>query len=185
MLDIATAFNKYGFLGNDFLTWIWFQIETDADNIIYDPSASRGERPQGQRLVLEMGNTMKLEIPKGDKATEKITIKGDQAGLEEAKIALKKGGKVTEMNLIIKLSEEEEYSLTFRGQSFNITSLKCPAVGRVEAEDEVEGAVLEKAYFVERVTRILQDMFRYFVVARINPDADLELDMRMWIWGEK
>ena len=29
MLDIATAYNKYKFLGNDFLTWIWFLIETD------------------------------------------------------------------------------------------------------------------------------------------------------------
>ena len=29
MLDIATAYNKYKFLGNDYLTWIWFLIENN------------------------------------------------------------------------------------------------------------------------------------------------------------
>ena len=29
MLDIAVAYNRYKFLGNEFLTWLWFMIETD------------------------------------------------------------------------------------------------------------------------------------------------------------
>ena len=50
MLDIATAYNKYGFLGNDFLTWLWFIIETDQD--ITQIMASK------EPISLDIGNSL-------------------------------------------------------------------------------------------------------------------------------
>ena len=58
------------------------------------------------------------------KSKEKISIKGDKAGLEEGTTALKKGALVTELNLLCKMGEEEEYKFTIKGESFNITGLK-------------------------------------------------------------
>ena len=86
MLDIAVAFNRYRFLGNEFLTWLWFAIDTRGD----DPLTSR----------LSLGNRMVLERRQSGNAVESITIKGDDAGLEEAFMALKKGALVT-VNLVI------------------------------------------------------------------------------------
>jgi len=53
MLDIATAYNKYIFLGNEFLTWIWFLIETDQDISAMLPSR--------EPVSLEIGNSIVLE----------------------------------------------------------------------------------------------------------------------------
>ena len=33
MLDIAVAYNRYKFIGNEYLTWLWFVIETSPDII--------------------------------------------------------------------------------------------------------------------------------------------------------
>ena len=95
MLDIATAYNKYGFLGNEFLTWIWYLVETDQDI-----TALSGSKDP---VTFEIGNSISLENNLGDKSKEKITIKGDQAGLEEGTTALKKGAWVTDMNLICRM----------------------------------------------------------------------------------
>jgi hypothetical protein len=107
MLDIATAYNKYGFLGNDFLTWLWFMIETGQDLT----QATGSKEP----VSLEIGNVLVLENTLGDRSKEKITIKGDQAGLEEGTTALKKGAKVTEINLLCRLGQEEEYTVHHKG----------------------------------------------------------------------
>ena len=92
MLDIAVAYNRYKFLGNEFLTWLWFMIETDQKRLRrYDPDLV--SLNIGSRLVLE--NTHN-----NDKET--ITIKGEDANLEEGLLALTKGAVVTEIHLSYK-----------------------------------------------------------------------------------
>ncbi|MCG8566319.1 MAG: hypothetical protein MI747_14675 [Desulfobacterales bacterium] len=176
MLDIATAYNKYQYLGNDFLTWIWFMIETDQP-LPEIPSA-------GLPVRLEIGNSLVLENSLGDKSKERITIKGDQAGLEEGATALKKGAKVTELNLIMKLGEEEEYKFTLKGESFNITGLKTPSMGKADSEDEIEGMVLEKAYFIFKVSGIIDTLFFKFVDACTQEEWKNKglQQMREWVY---
>ena len=74
MLDIAVAYNRFKFLGDEFLTWLWFVIEQD-------PSILRNADPD--LTSFEIGNRVVLE-KKHKKAFERITIKGEDAGLEEA-----------------------------------------------------------------------------------------------------
>ena len=33
MLDVAVAYNRYQFLGEEFLTWLWYVIEKDQNLI--------------------------------------------------------------------------------------------------------------------------------------------------------
>ena len=82
MLDIAVAYNRYKFLGNEFLTWLWFMIETNQKELYrYDSKLS--SLYVGSRLVLE--NTR-------NNTKETVTIKDDEANSEEGLLALKKGG---------------------------------------------------------------------------------------------
>ncbi|MEH0022188.1 MAG: hypothetical protein V6Z89_21220 [Desulfobacter sp.] len=161
MLDIATAYNKYMFLGNEFLTWIWYLIETDQD--------ISGIIGQQEPIHLEIGNSLVLENNLGDKSKEKITIKGDQAGLEEGTTALKKGAWVTDINLLCKIGEEE-YKFTIKGESFNITGLKTPAIDTSASEDEVEGMVIEKTYLLLKVTGVIDTLFLKYIEKRISDD---------------
>ena len=174
MLDIATAYNKYGFLGNEFLTWIWYLVETDQD--ITALSSSKDP------VTFEIGNSISLENNLGDKSKEKITIKGDQAGLEEGTTALKKGAWVTDLNLICSIGEEE-YKFSIKGESFNITGLKTPTIDTSSSEDEIEGLIIEKTFLIMKVIKVIDTLFLKFIEKRISDDwntSDLK-DIRAWI----
>lgn len=159
MLDIATAYNKYSFLGNDFLTWLWFIIETEQDVAVMIASQ--------EPVSLAIGNSLVLENNLGDKSKEKITIKGDQAGLEEGTTALKKGAFVTQINILCKLGEED-YKFTLKGESFNITGLKTPSTSASKSQDEIEGTILEKVYLLQKVTKVIDTLFLKYVEQRIT-----------------
>ena len=161
MLDIATGYNKYKFLGDDYLTWIWFLIENNQNiSSIIDSK---------EVISLEIGNSIVLENKLGDKSKERITIKGDQAGLEEGTTALKKGAFVTQINLICKINEDE-YKFTIKGESFNITGLKTPKIDLSKSEDEIEGVVLEKAFFGFKIFEVIDTLFLKYIEQRISDE---------------
>ena len=176
MLDIATAYNKYKFVGNDFLTWIWFLIETN-QNI-----SSFLNIKDKDIVTLEVGNSIVLENKLGDKSKEKITIKGDQAGLEEGTTALKKGAFVTQFNLVCKINEDE-YKFTIKGESFNITGLKTPKTDLSKKEDEIEGLVLEKAFFCFKIFEVIDNLFLKYLEQRTADDWKHKglQDIKDWI----
>ena len=101
MLDVAVAYNRFKFLGDEFLTWLWFIIEND-------PGYLKNMSPA--KPSLEIGNRIVLEN-RHQQTVESITIKGDDANLEEGVLALRKGAVVTEMNLCLK-SDDQEWRFT-------------------------------------------------------------------------
>lgn len=174
MLDISTAYNKYKFLGNEFLTWIWFLIENKKNiNTIIKAD---------EKISLDIGNSIVLENHIGNNSKEKITIKGDQAGLEEGTTALKKGAYVTQINLICTLNEDE-YKFTLKGESLNITGLKTPPHSKSTAENELEGLILEKTYLCFKIFEILDHLFLTYVSLRTSDEwKNTQLpEIRKWI----
>jgi len=174
MLDIATAYNKYKFLGTDYLTWIWFLIETDQNISLLVNSKDA--------ITLEVGNSIVLENKLGDKSKEKITIKGDQAGLEEGTTALKKGAYVTQINLICKINKDE-YRFTIKGESFNITGLKTPKTNLSNKKDEIEGLVLEKTFYCFNIFNVIDTLFLKYIEKRTADDwktKELQ-DIKNWV----
>ncbi len=159
MLDVSVAYNRYKFLGHEFLTWLWYMIETDNEKLM-DPAAEFDDLYIGNRVVLENSSHNRDEV---------ISIKGDGAGLEEGVIALQKGAKVTEMNLVAKAGESE-WRFNIKGESLNIGNLKSPETGRVEQAEDVEGAVLEKVYLYEKVVNLTNYVYRQFIKSRVSPE---------------
>ncbi len=70
MLDIAVSYNKYKFLGDEFLTWIWYLVENE---INIKPMLAM----ECNTVSFKLGNSIVLENSLGDESSEKITIKGD------------------------------------------------------------------------------------------------------------
>ncbi len=157
MLDIAVAYNRYRFLGNEFLTWIWFAIENE-------PSAL--QILDDDTVELFIGNRMVLENRSGN-SVETITIKGDAAGLEEALLALKKGAAVVDINLIFKCASLE-WQFSLKGESLNFSGLKLPETGASEQAEDKEGLVLEKLYLLEKPIVFLDGLYCYFVNLRLS-----------------
>ena len=158
MLDVSVSYNRYKFIGHEFLTWLWFVIENDPEKI---------QAVAKDLDSLTLGNRIVIENRRNDEVLEAITIKGDDAGLEEGILALKKGAVVTEMNLVQTIGDNI-WSYTLKGESFNISSLKTPVVGQVESGDDIEGAIIEKVYLYEQVIQLIHTLFKSFIKNRLS-----------------
>lgn len=175
MLDIAVAYNRYRFLGNEFLTWIWFIIENDEDTI-------RGCDPEA--LSLDVGNRMVLEH-RWANGMETIAIKGDAAGLEEGLLALSKGAQVTEINLIYK-SGSLQWQFSLKGESLNFSSLKLPETAAAENSEDMEGMVLERLYLYEKPFKFIDELYRSFITLRLSRQWQQALSkIKKWIKSDR
>ena len=157
MLDAAVAYNRYKFLGDEFLTWLWFVI--DQDPIIFknmDPDLT----------ALEIGNRIVLENRKS-KSVERITIKGEDAHFEEGMLALKKGALVAEMSLVYRASEQK-WPFSLKGESLNISGLKTPKTTPPESPDDLEGAILEKVFLYDKILQFLEKLYKHFIKLRTS-----------------
>ena len=172
MLDVAVAYSRYQFIGEEFLTWLWFVIENN-QNLIknFDPDF----------VALEVGNRVVFENRRKESA-ERITIKGDGASLEEGIIALKKGALVTELNIVYK-SAELMWQFTLKGESLNISTLSIPQTGSAESNEDIEGVVLEKIFLYDKAVQLLDKLFSHFAKLRVS-DTWLSKEIsliRTWI----
>ena len=157
MLDVAVAYSRYRFLGNEFLTWLWFMIDTRQDQL---------REFAEDMAALEIGNRIDLENWRDEKI-ERVTIIGYVADLKEGYLALRKGALVTDLNLIFR-SANFQWQFNVKGESLNISALRSPETAPPENEEDMEGVVLEKIYLHERITKLLETAFRRFVHLRTS-----------------
>ncbi len=157
MLDVAVAYNRFKFLGDEFLTWLWFVIEQD-------PAFLKSADPD--LTSFEIGNRIVLE-KKHKKTIERITIKGEEAGLEEARVALQNGALVAELNLVYR-SAQQKWQFTVKGESLNLSGLKTPKIALPESPDDVEGSVLEKIFLYDKILQFLEKLYKTFIKLRIS-----------------
>jgi len=174
MIDVAVAYNQYKFLGFEFLTWLWLMIENEPQQLL-----TAGQENQvflvGNRIVLENFHP---------EAVEKITIKGDDADMQEGIVALRKGAYVTELSLVYQKSDYL-WKFNLKGESLNISNLKLPETAGVENSDDIEGALLEKIFLYEEITSAVQQIYASFTEKRISPDwlQKTVPKLKQWIIG--
>ena len=171
MLDVSVSYNRYKFLGHEYLTWLWFVVDTQQEKIT---AATENA------ATLSLGNRIVLENKKNN-AVESVTIKGDEAGLEEGMLALRKGAVVTELNLLLRTGEQD-WRFTIKGESLHWVGFKCPKIGALESEEDLEGAVLEKMYLCEQAIRVMDRIFGLFIALRVSDDWDKKVLPRMKKW---
>lgn len=172
MLDIAVAYNRYAYLGNEFLTWLWFVIENDIQI---------AHQCDPEFVDLDVGNRMVLEN-RVSNGKETITIKGDTAGLEEAIVALGKGAVVIEINLIYK-SGPAEWHFSLKGESLSFSGLKLPECAASENGDDVDAIILEKFYLFEKPFNFVDQLFTYFIKLRLSESWQFQTmdQMKKWL----
>ena len=172
MLDVAVAYNRYQFLGEEFLTWLWYVIEKD-QNLI--------KNFDKDFVALEIGNRIVFENRRRESG-ERVTIKGDGASLEEGILTLKKGALVSELNVVFK-STELTWQFTLKGESLNVSSFNLPNTGMPESDEDIEGFVLEKIFFYDKILKILENIFIYYVKLRLSNRWQNKMvpEIRNWI----
>jgi hypothetical protein len=176
MLDIAIAYNRYRFLGNEYLTWLWFTLENERKRL---------NQFDKDLTSLEIGNRMVLEN-RHSESLETITIRGDEAGLEEGILALKKGALVNDINLLYHCGDQT-WQFNLKGESLNISSLKTPKSGMVEKKEDIEGSVLEKIYLYNKIVEFVERSFQNFIQIRLSDSWEkIEVPkIKKWLIKEK
>ena len=172
MLDVAVAYNRYQFLGEEFLTWLWYVIEKD-QNLI--------KNFDKDFVALEIGNRIVFENRRRESG-ERVTIKGDGASLEEGILTLKKGALVSELNVVFK-SAELTWQFTLKGESLNVSSFNLPNTGMPESDEDIEGFVLEKIFLYDKILKILENIFIHFAKLRLSNRWQTKMvpEIRNWI----
>lgn len=176
MLDVAVAYSRYRFLGAEFLTWLWYAIETEPD-AIKAAAMGRGVVSVGDRIVLE--NSLNQPV-------ERVTISGENADLGEGMLALKKGALVAELGLHY-TAGDQDWRFSLKGDTLALAGLKTPRSAPVESADEIEGAVLDKVGLCEEVVRLVDSLFLRFIKLRVSERWREELipKMKAWIKGAR
>ena len=171
MLDVAVAYNRFKYIGNEFLTWLWFTIDSD-QHLFKKVDDTITSITIGNRIVLENNVNNSNEI---------ITIKGDDAGLEEGLLSLRKGAVVIEINLTYK-NNDQEWKFTLKGESLSFSGLKVPQTASVESKDDIDGLILEKTYLYEKVIELINNLFFVFLRLRASAEWNQKIIPKMKNW---
>jgi hypothetical protein len=175
MLDISIAYNRYKFLGFEFLTWMWYELENNPEQIRIDEFSD---------ISVRMGNRVMIENAFHN-SRETVTIQGDDAGLEEGMIALKKGGLIAEINLVVE-NDRQQMQFTIKGESLSVSGLKIQQENKAESTEnpeEAEAFLLDRIFTCERITSWMYLIFNRFVRLRLSESWKRSVipAMRQWI----
>jgi hypothetical protein len=118
------------FLGNEFLMWLWFHLDEDADTIAL---ADRSE------VSVMLARTLTLECPRAQ--TGKETIQSDApARLPEARRAIQSGKLPRKVGLVL-VRHDQQYELTLHAETLAVSGARLPAPegheGRARWEERV------------------------------------------------
>jgi hypothetical protein len=175
MFDIAVAYNRYKFLGQEFLTWLWWAIDNQQISTLKH-SEETISWMVGKRVVIEK---------RMDETLEKITISGDDPAMDEGMLALANGGLVAEIHLILMIANTR-WEFTLKGESLSYSNIKSADIAKPLSNEAFEGALLEKAYLVEQIFKIIDKNYSDFLQVRLNQDWDkTRLQIKQWLQADK
>lgn len=170
-LQSSQAMYEGRFLGNEFLTWLWFLAET-SDGLV---------RLSEERSVeVDLGDRLALVLPADGR--ERVVCTTQANALHEARTALRQGKLVDELNLCLRI-QDNEYSFTLDSFLWAVRGLKTPKQLPDPEEDDEDGRFLEKMYFVEEVFSVLGLLYGRFLNERLTADWERKTlpGLRKWI----
>lgn len=174
-MDLVDLIAEKRFLGQEFLTWLWWKSEERGGTI---------NIPERGDVAVIFEKHMLLEVGEGE-TNEKIICSGLQAELQEARTGLKVGKKLEQARIQIVLGDYE-FNFTFAAALMEFRSVKLPKTAEMEGNEnnpeEQEGMTLERIYLFEELVKIVDELFKMFIDVRTSDDWRDELvRIREWV----
>jgi hypothetical protein len=188
-MDLLELINQKAFLGQEFLTWLWYVSEEEEPPTLAD----------GRSVQVSLGDRLVLGPAQGAEGT-RVTVKGQEVSLAEARQALRRGKLVEAMRLGLEM-EGEEYWLNLTAAELAISSLKLPPVapaedilrpepqGGIEPEPEgpspADGLVLERVALIGNTLDAVEGLYKVFLARRLDEDKAAEMKQALRAWAEQ
>jgi len=175
-MDLVDLIAEKRFLGQEFLTWLWWKSEERGGSI---------ELPERGDVTVVFEKHMLLESGEGE-SSEKIVCTGLQAELQEARTGLLMGKKLEQARMVIGYNSYE-YSFTLAAALMEFRNVRLPKTegtegGNADNPEEVEGLILERIYLFEELVKLVNELFRMFIKIRISSLWLEELEkIRTWV----
>ena len=157
VLDIIRS-NQW--LGNDFLLWLIYVQGIDGCFTRPELTAYINDR-----LVLTSSSETGLT---------KVSFVGDQdARLDEIRTSLRKGKKIIEAKIFLEY-QDNDWSLTLKGETFNFASHKCPPVhiekdAMADEKSESHAVFFERVHLLAEGRRLFDALLTDFLRERLSP----------------
>lgn len=153
----ADEARQHDFLGEEFLTWLWFRLETDSGDFALG---------DGRSAAVALDDYLAFAPAEQDE-TEHTLRKGLPSRCAEARAALRHGRRVRRMKLIVAIGDRE-WRLTVDGPSLNLHGVRLPPDPE-EAGSREELAAERAAAFVE-IRDVVEDLYAHFLRERLRDD---------------
>ena len=171
---MADRSDRYGFLGREFLTWLWYA--TDANNGLIDvPDLGHVRVEFGQRLTLEsVGNVREGSTVNADAPSQ----------TEEARTALRVGKKVSRARLLIDVSGgaegiERHFEVALDAETLTFSGVKLPTLMATDEAMRLE----ERLRLMDELENLVDTLYTQFVSTRRDESAwgPVREAIRAWV----
>ncbi|MEN8140968.1 MAG: hypothetical protein ABFR97_07055 [Thermodesulfobacteriota bacterium] len=175
-MDLVDLIAEKRFLGQEFLSWLWYKSEERGGTVLLPES--------GEDIQLVFEKHLLLEYGEGEER-EKVVCQGLQAELKEARTGLRQGKKLEQARIHL-VRGEYEWHMTIKASLLEYRSVKVPKTmaGAEEGDDDeaVEGRLLDRIGLLETVYRSMDELLAQFIRLRIGGQWPEELArLRAWI----
>lgn len=156
-MDLAPleAFERYGALGPDFLTWLLVRV---LDDEFQGP-------PSEPALTADIKGPLVFTSDGGE--ANKITLAGDEpATAPEVRAALRQGKKLTRAKVLF-MAHEDTYQFTLDAETFDLKGIKLPVPTIADADSNMT----MRAEATMRLFHLLDEIYEGFLAIRLSPEA--------------
>jgi recombination associated protein RdgC len=174
-MDLVDIISEKRFLGQEFLTWLWYKSE-ERGGSVFLPGSGDIQLVFEKHMILESGEGESLE---------KLVCTGLQTELQEARTGLLMGKKLEQARIYL-AKGDYEWRLTLGATLFEYRNVSLPRT--VSSNEEVadpfawEAKILEWLGMSEEILHTIDERFRLFLQIRTSADWSEELArLRSWI----
>ncbi|MBX9580270.1 MAG: hypothetical protein K2X87_08170 [Gemmataceae bacterium] len=161
------------FLGNEFLLWLWYFTDIEADTITLE---------DGSDLTLMLARSLTLECPRGQTGHETISHEGPTR-LPEARRAIQSGKLPRKVGLTL-VRHDQQYELALHAETLAVAGLKLPAPP--EDISDARAKLDERATQLRALIETLDLLYDAFGKRRFGRDWEAELlGMQKWLKREE
>lgn len=161
-----------GILGQEFLTWLWFQS---------DVAPSFFHTEDGQPFQVSMEKRVTVTGGEGNERETTTVAANTDSSLREARVGLRRGKKVT--RALIHLTKDEfGFDVSVKAADFSLNSLKTPKIDKSDRDDDPDSLFLEKVFLLETAVHLMDCLYRQFLDLRLDSGSWEKTAGEMQLW---